>query len=836
MNVSFFEENRYEKPLPDGLREGPASLAKEGAPGKGNNQASPEVISPNSSDVSNDAERFLRSIPGMHGIVTIGAGIVPSQGDVCSHPTRGLVGETHWKTQNRGIPQLDFDLFNRWNETASIYYCVNAPQQDGARTKKCFKEVRLAYCDFDAGPCCNPDALIAGMCEPSWRIETSPGKQQWIWILETPVADFAVLDWMKFKFVSEHGADRQCYDATRILRLPGFINRKKDYAENPPLCHIIAGDGAPVPTQAVLDYIGYMPGEAAPTLPTAGGAKPRRAGAGAGQATALVRTGATVAVDVEAMEIAAVTIAAAWPDDRSRHDTALTLGGFLARARVSEANGRAFISAVCEYTLDEEPVDRIRCFTGAVAKLAAGEQMPGFPALREAFGEVAAQALADAVHYSENVNADKLAAFAARYAMVKLGGDVRIMDRTDDAVMKLQDFRLLTAADAVWMGVPPLVQRVPLAKIWAEDASRITYAGRVFDPSKPPHEFEEAGRCYLNFWRGFAVEPRQGDWELMATHIASILASGDSVSFDYIIRWLAWKVQNPAKPCETALVFKGGEGTGKGMLARMYGRMWGRHFVHATRSDHVTGKFNASHEGCAVLFCDEALFSGDRSLHGPLKGLITEPTMRIEPKFVNPYEAENRMSLIMATNEKWAVPVGKDARRFAVFQVSDAKKQSKAYFKPLYKQMDHGGVEAMLHDLLSMELGGWHPRDDVPQTAALYEQARLTSERHSPMEQWLFLLLQDGRLDDVTAPMGLSNPQAHKVKPQEFYERARKRMPELRNTGDHMFGSFLSEWGVPMDSGRRYRVFRPLTDMRHDFAQQFPWAATLFDPEIAEWA
>ena len=33
----------------------------------------------------------------------------------------------------------------------------------------------------------------------------------------------------------------------------------------------------------------------------------------------------------------------------------------------------------------------------------------------------------------------------------------------------------------------------------------------------------------------------------------------------------------------------------------------------------------------------------------------------------------------------------------------------------------------MLHDLLHLDIGGWHPRDNVPQTEALLEQQELTT-------------------------------------------------------------------------------------------------------------
>jgi hypothetical protein len=76
----------------------------------------------------------------------------------------------------------------------------------------------------------------------------------------------------------------------------------------------------------------------------------------------------------------------------------------------------------------------------------------------------------------------------------------------------------------------------------------------------------------------------------------------------------------------------------------------------------------------------------------------------------------------MSSNEEWVVPASIDERRFAAFGVSDARQGDKAYFTDLVAEMDGGGLAAMLHDLLAMDLDGWHPRWNIPQTEELMAQ------------------------------------------------------------------------------------------------------------------
>jgi hypothetical protein len=81
----------------------------------------------------------------------------------------------------------------------------------------------------------------------------------------------------------------------------------------------------------------------------------------------------------------------------------------------------------------------------------------------------------------------------------------------------------------------------------------------------------------------------------------------------------------------------------------------------------------------------------------------------------------NRVSVCMASNEDWCVPAGLDERRFAVFDVSPAKIQDVSYFAAIHAELRAGGYQAMLHDLLALPLGDWHPRQHVPKTEALVE-------------------------------------------------------------------------------------------------------------------
>ena len=287
-------------------------------------------------------------------------------------------------------------------------------------------------------------------------------------------------------------------------------------------------------------------------------------------------------------------------------------------------------------------------------------------------------------------------------------------------------------------GKPKLMKR---GDWWLDHERRREIRGLVF---RPGGEAEING--FQNLWRGWAMEPKPGDWSKMREHVRAVLADGNNEHADYILRWTAWAVQNPARQAEVALVFRGGRGVGKGIFARAVKDLFGQHGLHIRSSKHLTGDFNLHLRDCCLMFADEAIAPGDKAAESRLKGLVTEPQLLIEGKGENAVMSPNYLHIVMASNEKWVVPAGDDERRFAVFDVSSARQGDQAYWNALVAELDGGGLAAMLFDMLAMDLRGWHPRRSVPQTDALVRQkiASLTG-----LDAYLYDLLCVGDFPEV---------------------------------------------------------------------------------------
>ena len=120
--------------------------------------------------------------------------------------------------------------------------------------------------------------------------------------------------------------------------------------------------------------------------------------------------------------------------------------------------------------------------------------------------------------------------------------------------------------------------------------------------------------------------------------------------------------------------------------------------------------------------------------------MITEPTMMVEPKYVNAYSLPNYRRLVISSNETWVVPADADARRYVVMRVSERRKGDVRYFKAMADELERGGFAAMLHDLMHEDISGFDPRR-IPQTNALLEQKSFSWD---PIVNWWFEVLCDG--------------------------------------------------------------------------------------------
>src|SRR5262249_54531653 len=189
---------------------------------------------------------------------------------------------------------------------------------------------------------------------------------------------------------------------------------------------------------------------------------------------------------------------------------------------------------------------------------------------------------------------------------------------------------------------------------------------------------------HYNLWRGFTCEPDPGkSWAGFRDHMLSNICAGNNEHFNWVLAFLAHLVQRPWEKPGVSIVLRGEEGTGKGFFANVIGRLCGTHYCVVSQAGHLTGRFNAHLAQALLVFVDEAFWAGDKAGEGALKHLVTDEELTIEGKFRDPIMVRNLSRLIIASNEKWVVPAGIQARRWAVFDVADTRRNDRAYFRAI---------------------------------------------------------------------------------------------------------------------------------------------------------
>lgn len=345
-----------------------------------------------------------------------------------------------------------------------------------------------------------------------------------------------------------------------------------------------------------------------------------------------------------------------------------------------------------------------------------------------------------------------------------------------------------------------------VADVWLKSSqANICETGVTFHPT--PTRYYKG---MLNAYFGLGVEPesyKTSDLEIYLNHVYEIICNRDKDCFNYVINWLAHAIQKPEEKPEVAIILKAGQGTGKGTFVDPIGKIFGAHYLHATKPEHIVGRFNSMLENKILLFADE-FFAGSKAHTDQLKGMITEKTASIERKGIDTIPVPSFTRLIMASNHDNIVIIEKDERRYLYLEVNEERKQDHAYFEKLHDVINGKGFsEKLLKFLQDRDISNFNPRQ-IPYTQALVEQKIDSLE---PLEKWMYNALVDGKLTGGKWPVRETSEAI--VEAVEIWLDARK----LSVWGDlpKKLGKLLSKLGFkkerPMVNGERKYIYETPT-------------------------
>lgn len=295
--------------------------------------------------------------------------------------------------------------------------------------------------------------------------------------------------------------------------------------------------------------------------------------------------------------------------------------------------------------------------------------------------------------------------FNCDFAVIDIDGKLEFLDRkaADFRTYTFGDFRVKTANRLV----PMKGKLVPVLDLWLRDIDRAEFDGVVTEP------LGYSGRAY-NIWRGFAVQPMEGDPTPFIEVVRDILCGGDADAARWVIHWLADAVQRPTEPSPpTALALRGPQGHGKSYLVEFLTAIFGPRYVQwVQESERLFSRFNRELFGATIIAAEESIFHGSPKVANTLKSFISSPLWTYEAKHKAALQAKNVHRLIATTNSDHAVHLDHDDRRWTVIDVprrwdtstEEGRAAANADWEPYWQFLRGDGPAIVLHHLLSVEV------------------------------------------------------------------------------------------------------------------------------------
>lgn len=286
-------------------------------------------------------------------------------------------------------------------------------------------------------------------------------------------------------------------------------------------------------------------------------------------------------------------------------------------------------------------------------------------------------------------------------------------------------------------------------EIWYKSPHRrmIYHKDLLFDPTNSTKEHQ------INIFTGLGVvalsDPDLSD-QLMPLHIAyqkcqsfidllRHLCEGEKEAFGWLIRWLAYPLQNMgAKMASSVLMHGNIHGAGKslffgGVMSKVYTE------YHKTLDQRdLESQYTEWADQVLFLLFEE--ISNNKTKHGLMgfiKHLITGSTLSVHQKFLASMQQANHMNTVFLSNHTQPLPIEENDRRFLVLYPKSILPQD--LLNRVVSDMESQDViQAFYTALLQVDLTGFNAHTKPPMTRAKSEIIEYTKPGYDTfVTQWI---------------------------------------------------------------------------------------------------
>ena len=266
------------------------------------------------------------------------------------------------------------------------------------------------------------------------------------------------------------------------------------------------------------------------------------------------------------------------------------------------------------------------------------------------------------------------------------------------------------------------------------DNQRLPVLRAVFRPGAPIEADE------YNLFQGLAVQPKagSGSYRLLRELLDRIGADNQDDS-DFIFKLIAWRLQNLDALVPSALILVGPEGSFKTTIADVIAELLAPYVLTISDPGKFVGRFNAHLFGKLFVQLEEVSLGKDETLDSRMKHFVNGKTLDLEEKGQPAFSIENRLFIAITSNKRDVIRISPSSRRYAAYWVKDAfngdEEKRSAHWIALWQELESGGLQALMHDLLNADLTGFNPRL-CPRTPFFHELAGISSDRTPHVAWW----------------------------------------------------------------------------------------------------
>jgi len=262
-----------------------------------------------------------------------------------------------------------------------------------------------------------------------------------------------------------------------------------------------------------------------------------------------------------------------------------------------------------------------------------------------------------------------------------------------------------------------------VVRLWLEHPTRRTVMPDqvVFDPTGAA---DPATTC--NLWGGWPTTPRAGACEQILELFEYLCSNEENARevYQWLLKWLAYPIQHPGAKMQTALLVHGPEGFGKNLLFGAVRAIYD-HYGGIFGQTELESQFNGWASGKLFMIGNEVVTRVELyHQQGRLKNMITETEWQVREMYLPPRIEANHCNFAFFSNRIDIAKLDREDRRYCVLWTPGHL--GPEFYRDVAAEIQNGGVAALHHYLLELDLADFGPHTKPPMTGAKQDLINLS--------------------------------------------------------------------------------------------------------------